>query len=464
MSHLMNSPVFIGNVTAPTLNNLTLAALATGFTLAGGSTSKTLTISNTLTLAGTDSSTLNIGNGGTLGSAAFLASTTFEAALGNPGTNGYVLSSLTNGTRSWIPMTAGFSNPMTTLGDLMYTNATPAAARLAGNTSATMAVLTQTGNGSISAAPVWTLINSNNGICGLDGTGKVALAQLPDSVVGGMNYQGTWNANTNTPALANGTGTKGYYYKVSVAGTTTIDTNNNWSVGDIIAFNGTVWDKIEGGSPDVISVNGQTGAVTVAATNQTMYIGTSAVNINAGSGTFNTIAGMTSITSTTFVGALTGNATGFTGNLTGDVTSTGMSTTLAATTVTGKALTNFALGTDSAQLAATDTILQAFQKLQYQKNIDLLSGISTKSTTYNPTVITDKFIRCDATSGAFAITLLAAPTLGQMITFKKIDASANACTINGNGKTIDGAASYTLSGQYNSITIIYNNAGSWDIV
>ena len=33
---------------------------------------KTLTVSNTLTLAGTDSSTLNIGAGGTLGTAAFV--------------------------------------------------------------------------------------------------------------------------------------------------------------------------------------------------------------------------------------------------------------------------------------------------------------------------------------------------------------------------------------------------------
>lgn len=49
-----------------------------------------------------------------------------------------------------------FSNPMTTLGDIIYENATPAPARLAGNVSATLAVLTQTGTGSVSAAPVWT--------------------------------------------------------------------------------------------------------------------------------------------------------------------------------------------------------------------------------------------------------------------------------------------------------------------
>lgn len=47
------------------------------------------------------------------------------------------------------------SNPMTTLGDIIYENATPAPARLAGNTTATKQFLSQTGTGSVSAAPVW---------------------------------------------------------------------------------------------------------------------------------------------------------------------------------------------------------------------------------------------------------------------------------------------------------------------
>ena len=44
---------------------------------------------------------------------------------------------------------SGFTNPMTTLGDIIFENATPVAARLAGSTSATQAVLTQTGTGVI---------------------------------------------------------------------------------------------------------------------------------------------------------------------------------------------------------------------------------------------------------------------------------------------------------------------------
>jgi hypothetical protein len=46
-------------------------------------------------------------------------------------------------------------NPMTTLGDLIFENATPAPDRLPGNTTTTQKFLAQTGNGTISGAPSW---------------------------------------------------------------------------------------------------------------------------------------------------------------------------------------------------------------------------------------------------------------------------------------------------------------------
>jgi hypothetical protein len=48
------------------VNNITLTRLTTGFSAAGGTTSKTLTVSNTLTLTGTDSSSVAFGTGGTV--------------------------------------------------------------------------------------------------------------------------------------------------------------------------------------------------------------------------------------------------------------------------------------------------------------------------------------------------------------------------------------------------------------
>jgi hypothetical protein len=74
------------------------------------------------------------------------------------------------------------------------------------------------------------------------------------NAIGALNYKGVWNATTNTPALASGVGTKGDYYVVSVAGSTTIDGISNWGVGDWAAFNGAAWQRVEGGA-DLNGVN-----------------------------------------------------------------------------------------------------------------------------------------------------------------------------------------------------------------
>ena len=78
------------------------------------------------------------------------------------------------------------------------------------------------------------------------------------NAIGALNYKGTWNANTNSPALASGVGTKGNYYVVSVAGNTTIDGISSGGIGDWIVFNGSVWQKVEGGSAE-LALNAQTG-------------------------------------------------------------------------------------------------------------------------------------------------------------------------------------------------------------
>jgi hypothetical protein len=49
----------------------------------------------------------------------------------------------------------GFSNPMTSLGDMIYGNAAGAALRRSGNTTTTKMFLSQTGDGTSSAAPQW---------------------------------------------------------------------------------------------------------------------------------------------------------------------------------------------------------------------------------------------------------------------------------------------------------------------
>jgi len=107
---------------------------------------------------------------------------------------------------------------------------------------------------------------SANGVATLDAGGTVPLSQIPASLQGGVSYQGTWNATTNSPTITSGTGTKGYYYVVSVAGSTDIDGITTWNVGDWIIFNGTAWQKVDN-TDAVTSVNGFTGTVVLTTTN-----------------------------------------------------------------------------------------------------------------------------------------------------------------------------------------------------
>lgn len=94
----------------------------------------------------------------------------------------------------------------------------------------------------------------------------VALGKVQNQInalAGGVSYQGTWNASANTPSLTSSVGTKGYYYVVSVAGSTNLNGITDWKLGDWVIFNGSTWDKVDN-TDAVISVNGYTGIVTLA--------------------------------------------------------------------------------------------------------------------------------------------------------------------------------------------------------
>ena len=102
------------------------------------------------------------------------------------------------------------------------------------------------------------------GVATLDNNGRVPYSQLPESA---MEYKGKWDASTNTPHLADGTGTNGDFYVCSAPGTVTFGTGNTitFVVNDRVIYDGTddMWEKLPAGA--VSSVNGQTGDVTLDA-------------------------------------------------------------------------------------------------------------------------------------------------------------------------------------------------------
>ena len=169
-----------------------------------------------------------------------------------------------------------------------------------------------------------------NGYAPLDSSGHVPLANLPSSVTGALNYQGTWNASTNSPSLSSSTGTAGYYYVVATAGTTTLNGLNQWNVGDWAVYNGSTWEKLDGVASEVLSVVGQTGTVTAAQISTALSLGTLATQ-NAASVaiTGGTISGVSlSATSITASGTITASGGFIDGSATVNTPVNGFSLTL----------------------------------------------------------------------------------------------------------------------------------------
>lgn len=225
------------------------------------------------------------------------------------------------------------------------------------------------------------------GISTLDAGGKVPVSQLPNSI---MEFQGNWNASTNSPTLADGTGNIGDVYRANVAGTQNLGSGSQtFVVGDWVVYGaGAVWQLAHAGSDAVLSVNGAAGIVTVNAINQL----TGDVTAPAASGSQSKATTVVSVGGQTAaaVATVTANTSGInTGDqtitLTGAVTGTG----------TGSFVTTLASGIDASKIADGSVSSTEFQYLgsvtsdiqtQLNGKLSTVSGDATPSLGGNLTV------------------------------------------------------------------------------
>ena len=109
------------------------------------------------------------------------------------------------------------------------------------------------------------------GVATLGVDGRLTTEQIPSSLTGAITFQGGWNADTNTPALSNGTGVTGYQYIVTIGGDRDLGAGNVvYAPGDTVTYGANVWNYVQGTSP-ISSVSGNlhmqvgptTGAVVI---------------------------------------------------------------------------------------------------------------------------------------------------------------------------------------------------------
>jgi predicted DNA-binding protein with PD1-like motif len=92
-------------------------------------------------------------------------------------------------------------------------------------------------------------------------TGAQIQTAINTALTGVLQFEGTWNASTNSPALSSGTGTSGDYYIVSTAGTTNLDGITDWAIGDWAVFANTTWTKIDNSQVGNVTGSGSSGRV-----------------------------------------------------------------------------------------------------------------------------------------------------------------------------------------------------------
>jgi hypothetical protein len=138
------------------------------------------------------------------------------------------------------------------------------------------------------------------------------------NAIGALNYKGTWDASTNNPTLTSGVGVKGDYYVVSVAGNTNLDGTTLWDVGDWAVFNGSIWQKVDGGSTTNVTSLTVTGLTGYMYANNTSPVTASTTIPNAGLANSTATLGNATITlgsTTSTVGNLTLTGATVTGNV-----------------------------------------------------------------------------------------------------------------------------------------------------
>lgn len=90
--------------------------------------------------------------------------------------------------------------------------------------------------------------------------------------------------------------------------------------------------------------------------------------------------------------------------------------------------------------------------------------VQSKTTTYTM-LPEDDAVLCDASGGAFTVTLKTAVSMsGRSVWIKKTDSSGNAVTLDGDGsETIDGSTTQVISSQHVTLSI-YSDGTQWWII
>jgi len=300
------------------------------------------------------------------------------------------------------------------------------------DTMQTTAGIPLTAKGNPAATQVATL--------GIDG--KLDSGQIPASLTGAIIFKGTWNANTNTPALSDTTPAglqAGWQYVVDVGGTRDIgDGSKTFVSGDFVIYDGTHWKQVPSGNLFTsltggggITVSQSTGAITLGST-ATPLSNVSTIVSRDSSGNF-----AANVITANLTGVVTGSVSGNAGTVTNGVYTTDTSTV--TNTMLAGSIANNKLANSTISGIALGSNLAALTISTY------LTG-----TSYNGSIAAT--IAVDATTAATANKVVARDASGDIFARIVSDSLGNIRSIPINNKVAGYILASTDNGQMISIT------------
>lgn len=203
---------------------------------------------------------------------------------------------------------------------------------------------------------------ASGGTGGTGGPGTTSWNDITDKPGAILNYKGTWNANTNSPSLSDGTGTGGDVYRVSVAGSRNLGSGTiSWEIGDYAIWSPVTssWEKADT-TDAVSSVAGRTGAVTLTSADLGASGSASSSTFLRGDNTWAIPAGITrsvqTVTTNDTTIASTANTDYFVfANIDGVVTETDSNYSSVTARLSGNGSNNSTTITDGSTLASNWT-------------------------------------------------------------------------------------------------------------
>jgi hypothetical protein len=311
-------------------------------------------------------------------------------------------------------------------------------------------------------------LGAANGVAKLNEVGKLGTTQIPTAMVGGVVYQGTWNANTNVPVIpAAAVANNGWYYKVATGGATAVDGITDWVATDMIISNGVTWEKIDNTNALTV-VDAINDNVTTTAPSQNAVF--DALALKSATSHTHTSAGVTDAASAATVSVIVlrdaAGRTKFAASAAADdaviqseIADLGTATDAATVSVLAK---RDAAGRAKfvASAAATDVVVRS-EVIGWRG----ISAIATGTLAATDNIIGIAY----TTTGTFNLTLPAAATAnvaGKIFTIKDVDgnAAANNISITPDGveviNALAGGAPFVMSTN-GQTTRIYSTGTKW---